>query len=111
MAMAASRSPAVCSTSRTKQGHRHAVPMALSAAPHFADRNVTAVHAGDRADEAGVADVDEGNFAGRLADDQHGVVLQLPIDGIVEHSAVIERAVVWWPNSSRRNRCNGTARE
>ena len=67
--------------------------MAQSAAPHLADRHVAIVHAGDRADEAGIAHVDEGDFAIRLADDQHGVVLQLPIDGVVQHPAVIQRAI------------------
>lgn len=76
-----------------EERHRHAGPEAEAAAPHFTDADVLGVHARDRADEAGVGDVDERDAAVRLGDDEHGVLLQTPVDGVVEHSAVIKRAV------------------
>ncbi len=58
------------------------------------DRHVLRVHPRHRADESGIRHVDERNAVVRLGDDQHGVLLQPPADRVVEHAAVVQRAVL-----------------
>src|SRR3954468_21099192 len=70
-------------------------PRPLRPPAHLADADVLVVHRGDRADEAGVADVDPGVApAVGLVDDHHRVLLQPDSLHVVQDAAVVHPAVL-----------------
>ena len=71
-----------------EEGHGRAVPISLATTAHFAHGNLRVVHAADRADEAGVANVD-GCFLARLVRDEIALdVLEANMGHVIQHTAM-----------------------
>src|SRR3954447_10672485 len=68
--------------------HWRTAPLALTAAAHFANRHLLVVHASNRSNESGKRDVHKRNSPRRLSHYQHRMLLQFPIDAIIQNPAV-----------------------
>ena len=68
--------------------------MALPTAAHFAEADLPCIHAGNRADEPGIADIRERDFSVGRDDEDRGGVLQADFRHVVQHTAVIQLAVL-----------------
>ena len=76
-----------------ERGHRHTVPLPLTAAPHLAERDPLGIHAAHAPDEPGVADRHERDLPLRGHDERRSGVLEADLGHVVEDAAVVERAV------------------
>src|SRR4051812_43183133 len=74
-----------------KKCHWRTTPLALPAAAHFADRHLLVVHSSDRSNETGKRDVHKWNSSLRLSHYQHSMILQFPIDTVIQNPAVQQR--------------------
>ena len=77
-----------------QERHRDSLPVAESTPTHFADGHMLGIHPGHRPHEPGVRDIHERDAPLRFDDDDDRMLLQPPIDGIVEDATVIQRPIL-----------------
>ena len=76
-----------------QRSHRHAVPLAFTAAAHLAEGNRLGVHAAHTADKPAVTDRRERNLALHGNHERNGRVLQADGRHVVENAPVVQLAV------------------